>query len=98
MIIFHTFVIIDTIIRLIPGVLGNQDSLNEETFEKSLLEYPQYTRPKVWVDQHGNEHHVPDILISGHHEKINKWRKIKSIEITKKFRPDLLKRTKKVKN
>ena len=50
------------------------------------------------MDQHGNEHHVPDILISGHHEKIKQWRKNKSAEVTKKYRPDLLQKSKKVKN
>ena len=91
-------VLVEGCVRLLPEVLGHSKSILEESFSENLLEYPQYTRPKVWVDKSGNEHHVPDILISGHHEKISKWRKNKSIEITKKFRPDLLKRTKKVKD
>ena len=85
-------VLVEGCVRLLPGVLGHSESVSEESFSENLLEYPQYTRPQVWVDKNGNEHHVPDILVSGHHEKINEWRKNKSIEVTKKFRPDLLKK------
>ena len=86
-------VLVEGCVRLLPGVLGHAESILEESFAQNLLEYPQYTRPKVWVDKKGNNHHVPDILISGHHEKVKEWRKKKSVELTKKFRPDLLKKT-----
>jgi tRNA (guanine37-N1)-methyltransferase len=91
-------VLVEGCVRLLPGVLGHSDSLSEESFSKNLIEYPQYTRPQVWVDNKGNKHHVPDILISGNHEKIKEWRNYKSVEETKKYRPDLLKKTLKVKN
>lgn len=83
-------VLVEGCIRLIPGVLGHPESALEESFSDSLLEYPQYTRPKTWVDAHNNEHNVPDVLLSGHHEEIKKWRKKKSVDITKKNRPDLI--------
>ena len=67
-------------------------SIFDESFSDNLLEYPQYTRPQVWVDAGGNKHHVPEVLVSGHHEKIKEWRKKKSIEVTKRYRPDLLKK------
>ena len=86
-------VLVEGCVRLLPGVLGHAESILEESFAQNLLEYPQYTRPKVWVDKKGNTHHVPDILISGHHEKVKEWREKKSIELTKKFRPDLIKKT-----
>ena len=79
-------VLADTIIRLIPGVVGKKDSVKYESFEKGLLDYPQYTRPenfKGWK--------VPKILLSGNHKKIQEWRMKKAIEKTKKRRPDLLK-------
>ena len=85
-------VLVEGCIRLIPGVLGQPESLLEETFSNNLLEYPQYTRPQVWVDAQKKEHAVPDILVSGHHEKIKRWRKDKSIEKTKFIRPDLIKK------
>jgi tRNA (guanine37-N1)-methyltransferase len=88
------FVILDAVLRLIPGVLGNKESIKDETFENSLLEYPQFTRPKVWEDANNFKHEVPEILTSGHHEKIKKWRHEKSIEKTNLFRPDLLKKDK----
>ena len=84
-------VLVEGCIRLLPGVLGHPESVLEESFSNNLLEYPQYTRPKVWTDAQDIEHHVPDILLSGNHDKISKWRKEKSIEVTKKNRPDLLK-------
>ena len=87
-------VLVEGCVRLLPGVLGRSDSVLEESFSKNLLEYPQYTRPQVWVDNNKVKHHVPDILLSGDHGKINEWRKNKSIEITKKYRPDLFKRNK----
>ena len=91
-------VLVEGCVRLLPEVLGHSKSILEESFSENLLEYLQYTRPKVWVDKKGEEHHVPDILVSGHHEKIKKWRQNKSVELTKRFRPDLLKKSKKAKN
>ena len=66
--------LVEGCVRLLPEVLGHSESFLEESFSENLLEYPQYTSPKVWVDKKGEEHHVPDILVSGHHEKIKKWR------------------------
>ena len=83
-------VLVEGCIRLLPGVLGHPESVLEESFSKNLLEYPQYTRPKVWTDTQNNKHNVPDVLLSGHHEKINEWRMNKSIELTKKKRSDLI--------
>tara|TARA_Y100000768_G_C23876303_1_gene632980 strand:+ start:247 stop:990 length:744 start_codon:yes stop_codon:yes gene_type:complete len=77
-------VIIDSVVRLLPGVLGKELSLEEESFERNLLEYPQYTRPKVWE---GKE--VPPILLSGNHQEIKNWRLKKSEHLTKSRRPDL---------
>ena len=84
------FVLIDTIVRLIPGVLGNSDSLTEETFERDLLEYPQYTKPQKW-----EEKEVPDVLLSGDHKKIKDWRLTQSEAITRDRRPDLWQKYKK---
>ena len=86
------FVVIDSIVRLIPGVLGNPKSLNEETFEKNLLEYPQYTKPQKW-----EEKSVPKVLLSGDHAKIKDWRLSQSKYITRRRRPDLWKKYKKIK-
>tara|TARA_B100000029_G_scaffold447063_1_gene468585 strand:- start:1283 stop:1972 length:690 start_codon:yes stop_codon:yes gene_type:complete len=86
------FVIIDTMVRLIPGVLGNFSSLSEETFEKNLLEYPQYTKPQKW-----EEKDVPGVLLSGDHAKIKSWRLSQSEDITRRRRPDLWKKYKKEK-
>ena len=83
-------VLVEGCIRLLPGVLGQPKSLLEESFSNDLLEYPHYTRPKVWKDTNNNIHEIPEILISGHHEKIKEWRLKKSIERTKIIRPDLL--------
>ena len=76
-------VLVEGCVRLLPGVLGHAESILEESFSENLLEYPHYTRPKIWVDKSGNKHHVPDILISGNHEKIKEWRNYKSVEETK---------------
>ena len=84
------FVLIDTIVRLIPGVLGNSDSLTEETFERDLLEYPQYTKPQKW-----EEKEVPNVLLGGDHAKIKDWRLAQSEDITRRRRPDLWKKYKK---
>lgn len=80
-------IMLDAIVRLLPGVLGNAESTLSESFEADLLEYPQYTRPTFWE---GRE--IPEILISGHHQKIADWRRLKSEEITKVRRPDLWKK------
>ena len=78
-------VLIDSVSRYVEGVL-KEDSIKEESFSNGLLEYPQYTRPEVFEGMK-----VPEVLLSGHHENIEKWRKEKSLEITKKKRPELLK-------
>ena len=78
-------VMIDSISRLVPGVLHNDDSAGDESFENGLLEYPQYTRPPVFLDKE-----VPEVLLSGHHENIRKWRHEQSVKRTKERRPDLL--------
>lgn len=80
-------ILLDSSLRLIPGVLGNADSIVSESFEDNLLEHPQYTRPIEW-----NGRKVPEVLLSGHHKKVETWRKEQSIEITKKQRPDLYKK------
>ena len=84
------FVLLDAVVRLIPGVLGNSNSLNEETFEKNLLEYPQYTKPQKW-----EEKEVPSVLLGGDHAKIKDWRLTKSEDITRRRRTDLWKKYKK---
>ena len=84
------FVVIDTIVRLIPGVLGNSNSLSEESFEGNLLEYPQYTKPQKWE---GKE--PPNVLLTGDHAKIKDWRLTQSEDITRRRRPDLWKKYKK---
>ncbi|MFC1841416.1 tRNA (guanosine(37)-N1)-methyltransferase TrmD [Thermodesulfobacteriota bacterium] len=79
-------IVLDAVARLIPGVLGSDNSNKEDSFECSLLKYPQYTRPRIFK---GEE--VPDVLLSGDHQKIDKWRKKQSLKITLLKRPDLLK-------
>jgi tRNA (guanine37-N1)-methyltransferase len=76
---------IEAITRLIPGFMGNAESIVEESHSDGLLEYPSYTKPQIW-----RELEVPDILLSGHHAEIAKWRKAQSVERTKAIRPDLL--------
>lgn len=83
------YVLIDAILRLIPNVLGNHETTDEESFENGLLEYPHYTRPAIWVDNQGVSREIPEVLASGHHEKITRWRLEKALEITKNNRPDL---------
>ena len=83
-------ILIDTIVRLIPGVIGNSRSLKEETFERNLLEYPQYTKPQKWEKKN-----VPDVLLTGNHAKIKDWRLDQSEYITRRRRPDLWKKYKK---
>ena len=86
------FVMLDSIIRLLPGVLGNETSAEEESFENGLLEYPQYTKPQIW-----EEKTVPDVLLSGDHAKIKDWRLSQSEAITRDRRPDLWQKYKKFK-
>lgn len=78
-------VLVDAISRMIPGVLSDKSCFEEESFYNGLLEYPQYTKPAIWRGKK-----VPDILLSGHHENIEKWKKNQSFLITKSKRPDLL--------
>ena len=87
------FVVIDAILRYIPGVLGNENSSKNESFENGLLEYPQYTKPQIF-EQKG----VPDVLLSGDHAKIKDWRLSQSEAITRDRRPDLWQKYKKIKN
>jgi tRNA (guanine37-N1)-methyltransferase len=79
-------IMLDAVVRLLPGVLGNEASIEDESFENYLLEYPQYTRPIEWEGKS-----VPEILLSGHHKKISEWRRSKAEETTKTKRPDLYK-------
>ena len=79
-----SFVFLDSIIRLLPGVLGNKSSILDESFEKDLLEYPQFTKPQKW-----EEKDVPNVLLSGDHAKIKHWRLSQSEAITRRQRPDL---------
>ena len=87
-----TFVVIDAILRFIPGVLGNENSTEEESFENGLLEYPQYTKPQIWEDKG-----VPEVLLSGDHAKIKDWRLSQSEAITRDRRPDLWQKYKRFK-
>ena len=84
------FVVIDSILRLLPGVLGNENSRVDESFENGLLEYPQYTKPQIW-----EEKAVPEVLLSGDHSKIKDWRLSQSEAITRVRRPDLWQKYKK---
>ena len=86
------FVIIDSVVRLLPGVIGNPTSLSEESFENYLLEYPQYTKPQKWEKKE-----VPQVLLTGDHKKIKDWRLRQSEDITRRRRPDLWKKYKKKK-
>jgi tRNA (guanine37-N1)-methyltransferase len=76
--------LIDACVRLLPGVMGSECSQGEESFEGGLLEYPHYTRPRVWRDRE-----VPEVLVSGHHEKVRAWRRAEAERITRERRPDL---------
>ncbi len=82
-----SYVFIDSIIRLLPGVLGNENSSKEESFEDDLLEYPQYTKPQNWEGKG-----TPEVLLSGDHAKIKSWRLSQSEAITRRQRPDLWKK------
>ena len=79
--------VIDSILRLVPGVLNKEESHQDESFSDGLLEYPQYTRPEIFEDER-----VPDVLLSGHHENIRKWRRLQSLLVTKERRNDLFKK------
>ena len=79
-----SFVVIDSILRLLPNVLGNDMSKKDESFENGLLEYPQYTKPQIWEKKS-----VPEVLLSGDHAKIKDWRLMQSEAITRRQRPDL---------
>ena len=83
-------VVIDSILRLLPGVLGNEKSNIDESFENGLLEYPQYTKPQIWEQKT-----VPEVLLSGDHNKIKDWRLSQSEAITRDRRPDLWQKYKK---
>ena len=84
-------ILMDACIRLLPGVMGNTETPDEESFANGLLEYPHYTRPADWVTTDGRTLSVPDVLLSGHHAEVAKWRIRQSEEITRERRPDLLK-------
>ena len=86
-----SFVVLDTVLRLVPGVLGNLNSTKDESFENGLLEYPQYTKPQIW-----EKLSVPDILLSGDHNKIKSWRLSQSEAITRHRRPDLWQKYKRI--
>ena len=79
-----SYIVLDSVLRLLPGVLGNKDSIVDESFEDGLLEYPQYTKPQIW-----QENKVPEVLLSGDHAKIKHWRLSQSEAITRDRRPDL---------
>ena len=81
------FVVIDAVVRLLPGVLGNEASTDEESFAQGLLEYPQYTRPPVFRNLP-----VPEVLLSGHHKKIEQWRREMALQRTKRRHPELYER------
>jgi len=83
-------VLIDAVVRLLPGVAGNDGSLSEESFAAGLLEYPHYTRPREWEGRP-----IPDVLLSGDHERIAKWRREQAEALTKARRPDLLEKLRK---
>lgn len=76
--------LIDACVRIVPGIIGKAESLEEESFERGLLEYPHYTRPQVWRDRA-----VPEVLVSGHHAKVRAWRLAEAERITRERRPDL---------
>ena len=79
-----SYIVLDSVLRLLPGVLGNKDSIVNESFENGLLEYPQYTKPQIW-----QKNKVPEVLLSGDHAKIKDWRLSQSEAITRDRSPDL---------
>jgi tRNA (guanine37-N1)-methyltransferase len=82
-------VLIDACVRLLPGVMGNAETSAEESFAGGLLEYPHYTRPALWRDADGQERTVPEVLVSGHHEKVKAWRREEAERLTRERRPDM---------
>ena len=82
-------IVIDACIRLLPGVMGNDQTATEESFTDGLLEYPHYTRPALWRDGDEREWAVPEVLVSGHHEKVKTWRRAEAERLTRERRPDL---------
>ena len=82
-----SFVVVDSVLRLLPGVLGNTNSKDDESFEHDLLEYPQYTKPQIWEKKS-----VPEVLLSGNHSRIKDWRLSQSKDITRRQRPDMWKK------
>lgn len=89
------YILMDACIRLIPGAVGNETTPDEESFSSGLLEYPHYTRPANWTDAQGQTHSVPEVLTSGHHANVAKWRHEQSLALTKQRRPDLIDKLKK---
>ena len=85
-------VLLDACVRLLPGVMGAASSQQEESFEHGLLEYPHYTRPAQWTGPDGIERKVPEVLLSGHHEKVRAWRRAEAERLTRERRPDLWQR------
>jgi len=85
-------IVMDSCIRLLQGVMGNAETVSEESFSNGLLEYPHYTRPAEWTDAQGQTHGVPEVLRGGNHAAIAKWRADQSLAITAARRPDLLKK------
>ena len=81
--------LVEACVRLLPGVVGDRASLTEESFEGGLLEYPHYTRPAIWPDGQGQTRDVPDVLLSGDHQRIAAWRRAQSEAATRERRPDL---------
>ena len=87
-------ILIDACVRLLPGVMGNDQTAVEESFTDGLLEYPHYTRPALWRDELERDWAVPEVLISGHHEKVKAWRRAEAERLTRERRPDLWSRYK----
>jgi tRNA (guanine37-N1)-methyltransferase len=82
-------ILLDAVIRLLPGVIGNADTHTEESFGNGLLEYPHYTRPAEWVGPDGVARAVPDVLVSGNHARVREWRLQQAEKVTRERRPDL---------
>lgn len=82
-------ILMDACIRLLPGAVGNETTPDDESFSDGLLEYPHYTRPASWTDAHGATHTVPEVLTSGHHANVKKWRQQQAEDLTRARRPDL---------
>ena len=82
-------IMMDSIILLLPGAVGNAETPDDESFSEGLLEYPHYTRPASWTDSNGNTHGVPEVLTSGHHANVKKWRFEQAERLTQLKRPDL---------